>query len=409
MRDPAAARPAERNPYRPTPSATPLVFAGRDHDLAFLIDRLNDAPEIPADVRLTGSRGMGKTVLLKRFGQEAEERGWVYIPIDLDRRFNYEGELVALLSTVSRRKAETLSVLAAARRIVAGAAAVALASINVTIGDISASLDPKFGDGAVDLERSLTDVVQTAIRVGKVGCLFTLDEAQLLLDDPASDEYPLSLLLAMFSGLQLAGWPIALVLSGVPALDKNVGQARPQSERLFRELRIGLLGHDAAEEALTGPLRGTSVTCTPAAVDLVLPLIGGYPHFVQVFGAELWTAAQAHGVRLIGVHLVRETLPVIEARIEGDIYDFRMRQLDPAERDLLIASAGLSTPPIRAAQLVTQQLTLPEVDAMLAHLLELGVLSDPADRSEYVYTVPGFHDYLLRRGAAWTSMPRPGT
>jgi predicted AAA+ superfamily ATPase len=37
---------------------------------------LRGAPEIPANVRLTGLRGVGKTVLLTEFAKIAQQDGW---------------------------------------------------------------------------------------------------------------------------------------------------------------------------------------------------------------------------------------------------------------------------------------------------------------------------------------------
>jgi hypothetical protein len=352
---------------------------------------------------------MGKTVLLKRFSEEAERRGWVLLGFELDRRFGYEGEVVALITAACRRKAEALSILTAARRRVTEVAGRLITSINLTVGDFTANLDPRFREVAIDLERSLTEVLEAASSAGKAGCLLTVDEAQYLADDAEADEYPLSLLLAMVSAMQAAQLPIALVLSGLPALDRLIGTSRPQAERLFRELRVGRLDDTATAEALAGPLRGTAVSCTPGVVARALPLIDGYPHFVQVYGAELWDAARAAGSRRIGVPLFRATAPRIAARIEADIYDFRMRQLDPPERDLLIDSARQSGPPFSAASLVSAGRGAAEVERVIGRLLDLGIIWDPSDRGEFVYTVPGFRDYLVRRASDWSATQAPGT
>ncbi|MBA2719664.1 MAG: ATP-binding protein [Chloroflexi bacterium] len=395
--------PPDRNPFRPTPGASPLVLAGRDTEIGFLLARLDEAPEIPADVRLTGSRGMGKTVLLKRFQEGAEERSWVTLPIDLDARFNYETELIALLTNSSVRKRETLSALVATRRRIGEVAGAVLRSVNLSVGDWTASLDPKFGEATVDLARPIVEVVETGIDAGKAGVLYAIDEAQFLKDDPESGEFTLSLLLSTFTQLQVARLPIALVLSGLPELDKVLGHTRPQTERLFRGLAIDTLDDAASTEALIGPLRGSKIAFDARVVELVLPEMAGYPHFIQVYGAELWAAAHNRGAKRVTQKLLGETLPAIRTRIRVDIYDFRMRQLSPSQRDLLIAASRLGPPPITVDQLSVSASPGEDPQAACDALVQLGVIVDRADRGEFTYTVPGFHDYLLNRADAWSS------
>ena len=54
-----------KNPYRPGAAVPPLFLAGRTAEKRRFSGILRGAPELPANVRLTGLRGVGKTVLLK--------------------------------------------------------------------------------------------------------------------------------------------------------------------------------------------------------------------------------------------------------------------------------------------------------------------------------------------------------
>ena len=196
---------------------------------------------------------------------------------------------------------------------------------------------------------------------------------------------------------------MALVLSGLPQLNKRLGVTRPQTERLFRGLVVDRLDDRASTEAFTGPLRGMSIGCNRDVLDAIIPEMAGYPHFIQLYGAELWSAAKAQGRKRFTLSLLRATLPTILERIEADMYDFRMSQLNADQRDLLVLASKTSGPPLTADGLAAAGVARDLAVRELGELEELGILTDPADRGEYSYTVPGFHAYLIRRGDRWAS------
>jgi len=66
-----------KNPYRPGAAVPPLHLAGRQREVDRFRAVLRGSPEVPANVRLTGLRGVGKSVLLKEFEDEAK-----HIPLE---------------------------------------------------------------------------------------------------------------------------------------------------------------------------------------------------------------------------------------------------------------------------------------------------------------------------------------
>ncbi len=249
---------------------------------------------MPANFRMTGLRGVGKTVLLKRFEEIAEgELQWASQRLQLEPRHNRESDLVSLLSSLADQKINQLSRLRQLKSTTDTVVESARSLVTVTLDDFTFSLAGADDTSQHDLLAKLLDVTSVAVRSGKSGFLLMLDEAQVLVDDKdRSGEHPLSLLVAAVNSLQEREVPIGLVLCGLPTLKSNLLKARTYSERMFRGEEVGSLTRDEARDAFTVPLEGTSIIATDSLVERVLEDVQGYPYFIQLWGAELWDEAE---------------------------------------------------------------------------------------------------------------------
>src|SRR5665213_3110661 len=262
--------PRPRNPYRPGAAVSPLFLAGRDQEMRRFGASLRGAPELPANVRLTGLRGVGKSVLLKRLEETAtDDEGWLTSRIQVEPRHNTEVDLSELILSLCHNAELQVSRTARIRETMKGVTASARGLIRVTWQDIELSLGPVAGsDRDRSIARALFDVALTADHHGYSGYLLMLDEAQVIRDDRERDgEHPLSLLIAAINSLQEKEIPIGLTLCGLPTLRANLLKARTYSERMFRGEEIGRLARSEAVEALVRPLDGTGVTVTDALVE----------------------------------------------------------------------------------------------------------------------------------------------
>src|SRR5712692_10051365 len=98
-----------RNPFRPGVGTRPLFLAGRDAPIRRFLAILRAAPEQPANMRLTGLRGVGKTVLLAEFEEKAKKMNWAVATLELTAAHNEERTLVAALRGLLERARTELS------------------------------------------------------------------------------------------------------------------------------------------------------------------------------------------------------------------------------------------------------------------------------------------------------------
>jgi len=384
-----------KNPYRPGVGVRPLYLAGRDAPLRRFDAMLRAAPEQQANMRVTGLRGVGKTVLLETFAERAQEHDWEPAFMELQPAHNTDTLLAAAIGSLLERTRQRLSRMARLR----SAAGRALRSTSLQVSWEDVSLSVSFGsEREEDLARELFDTVALALAKGRAGVVLLLDEAQLIHDErDRHGEHPLSLLIAPIVALQRRELPLGLVLCGLPTLTGNLQKARSYSERLFRGEEIDSLTQAQAMEAFTRPLEETARSTSAALAKTVVAEVEGYPYFLQLWGSELWDAADLAGVERLTGNLLDATRPDIYGRLDRDFYDPRVATMTPAEQDLLLASAKCPYPPLQSSELSSASAkTTGNVNVLLGRLVDAGALYR-IRKGEYAYTAPKFRDYLLRR------------
>lgn len=391
-----------KNPFRPGVGTRPLHLAGRDQPMRRFAAMLRAAPEQPANMRLTGLRGVGKTVLLGEFQAIAEEGGWASAVLEFQPGHNREDSMAsALLNAVSESKLR-LSRIERLRKAVGGAVRSA-GTLGVGWNEFQLTYDPMVEQQREDITKALFEVVEMAVQKGRAGFVLLLDEAQVVRDETKRmGEHPLSLLISSIVALQRREIPLGLVLCGLPTLTGNLLKARSYTERMFRGEEIGSLEEGDAREAFEQPLveSGTEASAEPELVSAVITEVEGYPYFIQLWGAELWDAAEIAGVNRMTGDLLGAARPDIYRRLDLDFYSPRIETLTPAEQDVLLGTASAEYPPLVVSKLNDAINKTPaNVNVLLGRLVEAGVLYR-LRKGEYDYTAPRFRDYLLRRTQA---------
>lgn len=392
-----------KNPYRPGASTPPLFLAGREPQLSRFPKTLRAAPEIPANVRLTGLRGVGKSVLLKEFERLAKDDGWAVLRQQMEPRHNTERSLSEFVSGAVALATSRMSRMKKLRQQVTDAVDAGRRLLTVSYEDITFGLAGS-SSAELDVGRNLYAAVEASLDTGHAGFALLLDEAQVI-RDARDGEHPMSMLVAAVNALQEAGLPLALVMCGLPTLRANLQTARTYSERMFRGEQIAeLRGNPGpAREAFVRPLTGTGVTADEDLIGRVLHEVEGYPFFIQLWGAELWEAAADAGTDTFSARLLDTVENDIYDRLDEEFYAGRVETLTPAEQDLLLGTAECPYPPLRTADIQSRSAKSEgNINVLMGRLAEQGVIYR-VQKGVYEYTAPKFHPYLIRRRTALLS------
>lgn len=400
-----------RNPYSPGVGTRPPFLAGREGQIRLFERILADYPEKRRNLRITGLRGVGKTVLLKEYERIARRQDWVVVRRDLGPRLVEEVDFATAISEYLREAVEALSLKARIKRGVSSALN-AVGQVQLQIGDeVTVSVGPggeRRAKSALEdrLRRAVVEVGSVAREQGR-GVALLLDEAHSVYDRPRQRQYPLGALLSAIVAAQDDDddrpLPVMLVLCGLQPLTANIHAARSNAERLFRAGEIGNLSLDpesqgslsAAGQALVRPAE--TIAYADGVAERIARDVSGYPYFIQWFGEALWDATDLDGADLITHERYERERPAIQRSLDEEFFEPRYRDARKGDQRTLRLAASLGGESFAKSDL--DAATTKSTGALSVSLSRL-IADNLIYRDEhgvYAYTAPLFGDFLRRR------------
>jgi hypothetical protein len=379
------------NPYRPGAGTAPPALLGRDD----LIDHfgvtvrraLSGKPG--KSYMPIGLRGVGKTVLLNRFAEIAEQEGLQVAFIEAPET----GDFRTLLAIRLRKVLLAMNAAGPARRLINRALG-ALRSFSYQLPDGSSiSIGVEAVEGLADSGQLSEDLTDLLVSIGEAaaedgtGMLLALDEVQYL----RAEE--LAALITAIHRTTQRNLPVVLVGAGLPQLPGLAGEAKSYAERLFDFPLIGSLDHSDAAAALEIPAQELGVEFDPAAVECIVSESKGYPYFLQEWGSHVWNLAVAPRIGLDDVNAAR---PLVIDQLDRNFFLVRLDRLTPKEKEYLRAMAELGPGPHRSGDIafalgVRVESVAPRRSALIAK----GMIYSPA-HGDTAFTVPLFDEFLKR-------------
>ncbi|HEX4893961.1 MAG TPA: AAA family ATPase [Hyphomicrobiaceae bacterium] len=382
-----------RNPFAPGAGNPPPELAGRGDILLradIMLKRVAQGRHAKSFM-LVGLRGVGKTVLLNRIREMAEEHKLRAHLVESPEEKPLPELLLPPLRRLVLRLDEVGRMHAAVRRGLRVLASFAK-SVKVKHEGFEVSLDIEHGVAdSGDLESDLADVlvaVGEAAKARKTAVVLLIDELQYVREVEVS---ALVMGIHKVSQLQL---PLVLVGAGLPQLVGNMGRSKSYAERLFDFPELGPLAHDDAVVALTEPIAREGEKIEPKAVERIVSRTGGYPFFLQAWGYHCWNIAPKSPIRVKDVEAAD---PVVLADLDASFFRVRFDRLTPTEKRYLRAMAELGPGPHRSGEIAdVLGVKVQSVAPTRNSLIKKGMIYSPA-HGDTGFTVPLFDDFLKRQ------------
>ena len=383
-----------RNPYSPGAGSPPPELAGRDkirEQIRIAIERIRIGNSAKS-VLMVGLRGVGKTVLLDRMRQDAENAGVLTIRIEVPENRSLPALLAPHLRQVLLRLNRVESAKDVAKRALRALAGFAK-GLKVKFKDIEVGIDYEAepgladnGDLEVDLTSLLEQVGLAAKNAGSAVVMF-IDELQYI----ESSQFA-----ALISALHRCAQqklPLTVVGAGLPQLRALAGEAKSYAERLFDYPTVGPLTATEAELAIVKPAQVQGVEFAKDAVAQIIIETRGYPYFLQEWGKHSWDVADESP---IAIEDVRTASDEAVAALDESFFRVRFDRLTSAEKRYLRAMAELGPGPHRSgdiAQVLDKAVNL--LGPVRKSLITKGMIWSPS-HGDTAFTVPLFDEFMRR-------------
>lgn len=382
-----------RNPYTPNAGARPAHLAGRRvelEDFDVLLKRLSSGRPEKA-MAITGLRGVGKTVLLRSYEEQAQKLGWKAVTAEVSKNVNFSSQL----ATLARKALYQLSPKARwDDRLRRTAAVVKSFSVSVQPdGTLGMGLDVDAADGMADTGSLIEDLPDVFEAIGeaaaerRTGVVLLLDEIQFL------SALELEALLASIHRATQKGLPVTFAGAGLPQLPGLAGDAKSYAERLLRYVSIEELDEKDALDAIITPAKDENVVFERDAAQAVFEFTEGYPYFIQEYGRAAWNLAQGPAITLDDVRVAAEE---VEVELDESFFETRVQRSTKEELRYMRAMAELG-PSAQKASAVAEVLgkTSEQVAPLRSRLINKGLLYTP-DFGYAKFTVPQFDRFMKR-------------
>ena len=318
------------NPFRTAPGSAPPHLVGRDAELSLgrfaLGMTRSGAPAAP--LIITGLRGMGKTVLLRRIMAQAVAEDAIVVYAEATRREPFSAILRSGLESARDGLGIVPEKLKRALEKVARALPKPEYALPEGAGAIT--LGARNGPENTALMTLLRGLNAAAWKHGRY-LVFAIDELQeAQLDD-------LSLLIRFIHESAGTAEPAIIIGAGLPNSRDHLHRAHTYTER-WRYVEIGLLDAEQTREAIRKPIRDAGHVIRENALEALVEESAGYPFFIQEYASAAW---MQHRGKTIAKDDVEAIVPGVRALLDSSLYDARFRTLTPRECAYALALTGL--------------------------------------------------------------------
>ncbi len=339
---------------------------------------------------LVGLRGVGKTVLLNRIQQMAEENGYLTIFLEAHEGKQLPELLLPGLRTALYRLSVTEGAKQKARRGLRVLKSF-LSGIKFSMSGVDVGIDPELGTADTgDLEADLPELMlataEASAAAGKPIAIL-VDELQYL----TTQEF--SALIMSVHRINQRNLPLIVIGAGLPQILGLAGASKSYAERLFRYPKVGALERDDAVIAITHPAESEGVKFEDEAVAQILDVTQRYPYFLQQWAYEAWNASPTE---TIGAEIIETATRAAIEELDQSFFKVRFDRCTPSEKRYMRALSELGSGTQRSGDIAdVLKVKSTSVAPTRSALIRKGMIYSPS-HGDTAFTVPLFDEYMRR-------------
>ncbi|MDN5715629.1 MAG: ATP-binding protein [Janibacter sp.] len=294
------------------------------------------------DLVLTGNRGVGKTVMMKRCAEIAETRGYLQLSFQASGHATLSAALLEAVSGHPRRSPSWAGALESLTRITGASLGVAGVSASISRAPASQARPDPYNTTAI--ANAVADLARMFRGEGSGGVILCIDELQMT---AGADVEALGGVLNHLNNWHAAE-PVVFVATGLPnTLAKMMGPdpghpliSNPSRLFTFEPLEQYLSLEDTTK-ALRPLARDHGADWTEEAVEELYRITHGYPAHVQILAAATWSTSSPPTIYVEDVH---RATPTAQAEVNRMYLLPRWEQMGNVQRAYMTAMSMCDSP-----------------------------------------------------------------
>lgn len=379
------------NPYRPGEGVRPQYLAGRDEDIENVTNMFTALTlNIPTQsVIFSGLRGVGKTVLINRLQEIAEEKNIFCKHIEVAER----NDFISQIATCSQAFLRQISVKEKFKNLIKkplDAIKSLVVSFDPNDNTFSLSLEEKDLYKTNNLTQSLTDVFTSlgeAAAKAEIPICFFIDEIQYIKSEN------LGALIAAIHRTNQLGYPIMIIAAGLPKIYSMLSSEKSYSERLFIYKEIDSLEREQAIKAIEMPIKQFNVKYSDKAINKIIEVTEGYPFFIQQLCQIVFQNVDSKVISDIDVE---NNLEEFLGKLDTGFFKLRYERCSAAEKKFIFTMVKCGELPCTIANIAEiMKKSINSVSTARAQLINKGIIY-PVKYRELDFTVSQFSGFIHR-------------
>ena len=350
-----------RNPFKPTAGMNPPELIGRDAVLDAFAESLDNGPGAPDRLmRVSGIRGIGKTVMLNALGDVAASRGFHVVNVASDAGFC---ERIA--------------------QMVAPVASFQTVTVEPELWGLKA--------GSIGFEKAVPAFGEILYKAScKTGLFVTVDEVQ----DASHDE-----LRALGNEIQLLirrGANVAFAFAGLPfSVDGIVNGKGLTFLQRAKQVTLTRLKDYQVQDSLEDTVRSSGMAISPAVAEAITEAAAGYPFMVQLVGYHTWQTAARRGSEVISAADMERGVQTARKDFDAMVIEPALRRLPDGQIAYLLAMAGCGEKFASSGE-VAQAMgrDTKDVSSFRRRLIDANLI-EPLGYGKVGFAIPYLREYLL--------------
>lgn len=351
------------NPFKPTAGMNPPELIGRDIILSDFAEAIENGLGAPDRLmRISGVRGVGKTVLLNALGDLARARGFQVI--DVAAHAGFCGRILDALN----------------RHMEMSALTIAPSILGVSLG-------------SVEIAKSATQLGEAMFKASqRGGLLITLDEIQ---------DVPIDEMRELGNEIQLLirqGANVTFAFAGLPALvDGVVADGMLAFLQRAKHVELARLSDFEVRESIEDTMRRAGKNIDSSTSELLTRAAAGYPFMIQLVGYYAWQVAARRGSDTVTDGDAQKGIAAARDSFDSMVIAPALRRVSGKQLAYLEAMARCGEGPV-ATGAVAEQMgeSATAVSSYRKRLIDAALIESPG-YGKVDFAVPYMREYLLRQ------------